>query len=147
MKIVISADTLLGVAADIPAWVAALGHEVILRGALDPQADAQWASCSAAAATDVADGRADQGIVCCTTGTGASIAANKVAGVRAALCSDAFTAAGARKWNDANVLCVSLRLTSESVMKEMLGAWFSARVDTAQAANIAYLTGLERPYG
>lgn len=147
MKIVISADTLLGIATPLPGWVSALGHEVILRGALDPSADAEWAPCSAAAAFDVADGRADQGIICCTTGTGASIAANKVAGVRAALCTDAFTAAGARKWNDANVLCVSLRLTSESLMKEMLEAWFAARTESSQAANIAYVNGLDRPYG
>ena len=147
MKIVISADTLLGIAAGIPGWVSAMGHEVILRGALDPAADAEWAPCSAAAASDVADGRADQGIICCTTGTGASIAANKVAGVRAALCADAFTAAGARKWNDANVLCVSLRLTSESVMKEMLEAWFAARIDPSQATNIAYVKGMEKSYG
>lgn len=147
MKIVVSADTLLGIAAHLPGWVSALGHEVIVRGALDPAADAQWAPCSAAAASDVADGRADLGIICCTTGTGASIAANKVSGIRAALCTDAFTAAGARKWNDANVLCVSLRLTSEAVMKEMLDAWFSAQAEPSQAANVAYVNGLERPYG
>jgi len=124
-----------------------MGHEVILHGALDPDANAEWAPCSAAAASDVADGRAQQGIICCTTGTGASIAANKVTGIRAALCSDAFTAASARKWNDANVLCVSLRLTSESVMKEMLQAWFSEKAEASQAANVAFVNGLERPYG
>ena len=71
-----------------------------------------WAWASEAAARDVADGRAEQGVVCCWTGTGASIAANKVRGIRAALCGDAATAAGARKWNDANVLALSLRTTS-----------------------------------
>ena len=77
----------------------------------------------------------------CWTGTGASIAANKVAGVRAALCTDAETAAGARKWNDANVLVMSLRLTSPQLAHEMLDAWFATEVDPSEAANIA---GLEQ---
>ena len=78
------------------------------------------------AAREVAEGRAEQGVVCCWTGTGASIAANKVAGVRAALCADAPTAAGARRWNDANVLALSLRATCEAELEEILDAWFSA---------------------
>ena len=72
----------------------------------------------------MAEGRAEQGIVCCWTGTGASIAANKVAGIRAALCVDAETARGARRWNDANVLALSLRTTSEALLKEILDGWF-----------------------
>jgi ribose 5-phosphate isomerase B len=75
----------------------------------------------------VAEGRAEQGVVCCWTGTGASIAANKVHGVRAALCGDAETARGARKWNDANVLALSLRRTSEPLLDEILDAWFSSK--------------------
>ncbi|MBV8529926.1 MAG: RpiB/LacA/LacB family sugar-phosphate isomerase, partial [Candidatus Eremiobacteraeota bacterium] len=66
------------------------------------------------------------GVLCCWTGTGVSIAANKVSGVRAALCADAATAAGAREWNDANVLCLSLRATSVPLAQEMLEAWFAA---------------------
>jgi ribose 5-phosphate isomerase B len=72
----------------------------------------------------VAEGRAEQAVVCCWTGTGASIAANKVPGVRAALCTDAYTAGGARRWNDANVLALSLRLTSAALLSEILDAWF-----------------------
>jgi ribose 5-phosphate isomerase B len=64
-------------------------------------------------------------VLCCWTGTGVSIAANKVAGVRAALCGDAATAGGAREWNDANVLCLSLRATTIAVAEEMLEAWFA----------------------
>ena len=78
--------------------------EVLPHGALADAECRDWAWASEAAARDVAEGRAEQAIVCCWTGTGASIAANKVAGVRAALCFDAPTAAGARSWNDANVL-------------------------------------------
>ena len=92
----------------------ARGHEPLLHGALADGERDDWAWCSEAAARDVADGRAEQGVVCCWTGTGASIAANKVPGVRAALCADAVTAAGAREWNDANVLALSLRDVSEA---------------------------------
>ena len=117
------------------------GHEPVLHGALKPGERADWAWASEAAARAVADGRADQGIVCCWTGTGASIAANKVAGVRAALCADAETARGARRWNDANVLALSLRLTSAPLLTEILDGWFAGEPSTepADAANIAHV--------
>ncbi len=99
-------------------------------GALRAGDDPQWAACSEAAAREVAAGNADQAVVCCWTGTGASIAANKVPGVRAALCTDAYTADGARRWNDANVLALSLRLTSEPLLGEILDAWFAAEAST-----------------
>jgi ribose 5-phosphate isomerase B len=94
----------------------------------------------------VADGRAEQGIVCCWTGTGASIAANKVDGVRAALCGDAQTADGARRWNDANVLALSLRATSEAELSEILDAWFAGAPsdDAEDRANVEHLTEIER---
>jgi ribose 5-phosphate isomerase B len=85
----------------------------------------------------VAEGRADRGVVCCWTGTGVSIAANKVDGVRAALCTDAETAKGARRWNDANVLALGLRLTTETVAKEMLDAFLNTEPDPDEAATIA----------
>lgn len=102
------------------------GHELLLFGPLaenDPGMD--WPLTSSKTAQAVASGQADEGIVCCWTGTGASIAANKVAGIRAALCHDAETAKGARIWNHANVLALSLRATSEAIAKEILDAWFS----------------------
>ena len=87
----------------------------------------------------------EQAVVCCWTGTGASIAANKVAGVRAALCADAPTAAGARRWNDANVLALSLRATSQAELEEILDAWFAGApsTDADDAANIAHLGEIE----
>jgi ribose 5-phosphate isomerase B len=102
------------------------GHELILFGPLaqhDPEVD--WPLTSSKAAQAVASGQAEEGIVCCWTGTGASIAANKVPGVRAALCHDAETARGARIWNHANVLALSLRATPEAIAKEILDAWFA----------------------
>ena len=96
---------------------------------------------TASPANDVAEGRAEAGVVACWTGTGASIAANKVPGVRAALCADAETARGARKWNDANVLALSLRTTSPAVLDEILDAWFGSEpsVEADDRANVAHL--------
>ncbi len=125
MRISVSSDMDEPVARSLVAALRDRGHEVRPHGALRPGDDPQWAVCSEAAAREVADGTADQAVVCCWTGTGASIAANKVPGARAALCTDAYTADGARRWNDANVLALSLRLTSEPLLKEILDAWFA----------------------
>src|ERR671913_463006 len=111
MRVAISADERTGVADAVAEALRRRGHEPVAHGALAAGERADWAWASEEVARDVAEGRADQGVVCCWTGTGASIAANKVPGVRAALCADAETARGARKWNDANVLALSLRAT------------------------------------
>jgi ribose 5-phosphate isomerase B len=146
MLISVSADELVGIAAGLESALRERGHEVLRHGALDPEQRADWAWASEAAARDVADGRAQQAIVCCWTGTGASIAANKVDGVRAALCLDAATAGGARRWNDANALAISLRSTSQGLLGEILDAWFDARpsAEPDDAANIAHLAEIER---
>jgi ribose 5-phosphate isomerase B len=125
MKIAVAADERTGVADALVAQLRERGHEPIVHGALSEDERDDWAWCCEAAARDVAEGRAEQAVVCCWTGTGASIAANKVAGIRAALCADAATAAGARTWNDANVLALSLRATSEAELAEILDAWFA----------------------
>jgi len=92
----------------------------------------------------VASGACEQGVLFCWTGTGVSIAANKVPGVRAALCTDPETGRGARRWNDANVLCMSLRLTSETVAKEILDAWFGTTVDPGESPNIEEINAQDR---
>jgi ribose 5-phosphate isomerase B len=142
MRVSVSADELTGVAREVAAAVAARGHEVVARhGALADDERDDWAWASEAAARDVAAGTADQAVVCCWTGTGASIAANKVDGIRAALCGDAATATGARTWNDANVLALSLRTVSRPVLEEILDAWFagSPSEDAADRANVQHL--------
>jgi ribose 5-phosphate isomerase B len=141
MRIAVAADEDTGVAGAVVEQLRARGHEPLVHGALAPGERDDWAWASEAAARDVADGRAEQAVVCCWTGTGASIAANKVDGIRAALCADAETAAGARKWNDANVLALSLRTTSEAVLAEILDAWFTAlpSPDDDDRANVAHL--------
>jgi ribose 5-phosphate isomerase B len=141
MRIAVAADERVGVADAVVAELRARGHEPVVHGALAEGERADWAWSSEAAARDVASGRAEQAVVCCWTGTGASIAANKVPGVRAALCGDAVTAAGARRWNDANVLALSLRTTSEAELAEILDAWFGGVVsrDADDAANVAHV--------
>lgn len=114
------------------------GHELIVIG--PPAGEAiQWAEVGRKVGKLVAKDEADTGVLFCWTGTGASIAANKVEGVRAALCTDAATAGGARKWNDANVLVMGLRLTSPTLASEMLDAWFSEKPDPSEEQNIAQL--------
>src|SRR3954468_1284399 len=145
MRIAVAADERVGIAEAVAEELRRRGHEPLPHGALSDAERDDWAWASEAAARDVAEGRAEQAIVCCWTGTGASIAANKVAGVRAALCGDAATAAGARQWNDANVLALSLRATSRAELEEILDAWFHAApsADPGDAANVAHLADIE----
>src|SRR5438128_11905229 len=125
MRWVIGADEHDRILQVIEAELRTAGHEVTIVGAT-PNQPAPWGEVALEIARRVARREADHGIVCCYTGTGVSIAANKVPGVRAALCVDAETARGARTWNDANVLALSLRLTSPTVAKEILRAWLES---------------------
>jgi len=141
MRISVAADERTGVADALVEELRRRGHEPVLHGALNPDERDDWAWSSEAAARDVAEGRADQAVVCCWTGTGASIAANKVDGIRAALCVDAETARGARKWNAANVLALSLRGTSPAVLEEILDGWFEGAPseDADDVANVRHV--------
>src|SRR5580698_3505621 len=146
MRIALAADELTGVAPALPEALRRRGHEPLLHGAYADAERPDWAWASEAAARDVAHGRAEQAIVACWTGTGATIAANKVPGIRAALCADAATAEGARRWNDANVLGLSLRTTSAAELSEILDAWFGgvASADAGDLDNIAHVSEIER---
>jgi ribose 5-phosphate isomerase B len=145
MRISVAADERVGIASAVVDELRKRGHEPIAHGALNDSERDDWAWASAMAARDVAEGTADQGIACCWTGTGAAIAANKVPGIRAALCGDAQTAAGARRWNDANVLALSLRATSQAQLTEILDAWFSSMPsdEADDRANVDHLAELE----
>jgi ribose 5-phosphate isomerase B len=107
-----------------------------------------WPEVARRVAEDVAAGRADEGVLFCWTGTGVSMAANKVPGIRAALCDDAETARGARLWNNANVLCMSLRRTSEVIAEEILKQWFETRYQPNQEDDtcLAQLETIEGDY-
>jgi ribose 5-phosphate isomerase B len=146
MRIAVAADARAGIANAVVEELRSRGHEPIPHGALSEGERDDWAWASEAAARDVSEGRAEQAVVCCWTGTGASIAANKVAGIRAALCGDGPTAAGARRWNDANVLALSLRATSEAELEEILDAWFAAGPSSEDddRANVEHLGQIER---
>ena len=138
MKVALGSDERTTVTDAVAADLQARGHQVVTVG---PPAgeDNQWAQVGYEVGRLVADGECDTAVLFCWTGTGASIAAHKVAGVRAALCTDAATATGARKWNDANVLVMGLRLTTPDTAREMLDAWFEADPDPSERDNIARL--------
>jgi ribose 5-phosphate isomerase B len=146
MMISVAADEITGIALVLVAELERRGHDTLRHGALSDADRDDWAWASESAARDVAEGRAEQAVVCCWTGTGASIAANKVDSARAALCLDAATAAGARRWNDANVLALSLRATSEAELSEILDAWFDGAPsrEAGDRANIDHLRDIER---
>jgi ribose 5-phosphate isomerase B len=132
MRIAFGTDERTGVTDHIKATLADRGHEVLLVGE-----DIPWPEAGRGVAEAVAEGLAQCGVVCCWTGTGVSIAANKVSGIRAALCTDRATAEGARKWNDANVLALGLRLTTATVAVEMLDAFLTTEPDGTETENIA----------
>ena len=134
MRIAFGTDERTGLTDVIVATLRERGHDVVTVGDGEP-----WPDVGRAVGEAVTNGEADRGVVCCWTGTGVFIAANKVAGVRAALCTDAETARGARRWNDANVLALGLRLTSPEVAKEMLDAFLVTEPDATERDQIAKL--------
>lgn len=120
-------------------------HELVLHGPIADE-NIQWTDVAQKVAEKVASGESEQGILCCWTGTGVSIAANKVPGIRAALCVDAETASGARKWNDANILAMSLRTTSNALAGEILDAWFGSSPEDEEKENIEKVMKIEKKY-
>ena len=144
MKIAVGTDMEGHVPMTVAAELRRMGHEPTLFGAFN-NSNAAWPKVAVDVAQRVAKGEFEMGILFCWTGTGISLAANKVKGVRAALCNDAETAAGARKWNDANVLAMSLRSTSEQVANEILEAWFSTSPseDPEDVVSLEYLERIE----
>ena len=134
MRIAFGTDETTPLTENIKSALQERGHQVVVVGDGDT-----WPDVGRAVGEAVAGGAVDRGVVCCWTGTGVSIAANKVAGVRAALCTDAETARGARKWNDANVLAMGLRLTSAEVANEMIDAFMNTDADPEELGEIRKL--------
>jgi ribose 5-phosphate isomerase B len=143
MRIALGADEDLHLVAELARALEDRGHTVFRYGAAAGKKE-PWADTAVAVAEAVARGEHDSGVVCCWTGTGVSIAANKVPGVRAALCGDAETARGARRWNDANVLALSLRATSPEVGREILDAWLGEPYGGTEDASLAVIAARER---
>lgn len=145
MKIAVGSDERTYLTDFVMEELAKRGIEVEPHGPLAGEG-LQWTDVAEKVSESVAGGRCDQGILFCWTGTGVSIAANKVPGIRAALCQDAKTAEGARKWNDANVLAMSLRTMSPIVAAEILDAWFGAAPEESERENIEKVGKLEKKY-
>ncbi len=144
MKIAVGSDERTATTDAVVLALAERGIAVELYGPLNDEAK-EWAEVSEEVAIAVAEGAVDAGVLFCWTGTGCSIAANKVGGVRAALCADAETARGARQWNDANVLAMSLRLTTPIVAREIVDAFLDTTdVDPTELANIERVKDLEK---
>ena len=142
MKIAVASDERTSLTDFVVEDLKKRGHELILLGPLTGE-DLPWTLASERLAVTVAKHEADEGVLFCYTGTGASMAANKVPNIRAALCGDAQTARGARWWNDANVLVMSLRATSPEIAKEILDAWYSETVKDDEKPIIAHLREIE----
>jgi len=143
MRIAFCSDEPYPVHAVIRAELERRGHTVVPFGAVATGQDAAWAETAFEAARAIVAGDCDEGVFLCWTGTGISIAANKVRGIRAALCSDPGTAAGARVWNHANVICLSNRTLSGDIAKEILAAWFETEPGTDGSDGVAELKALE----
>jgi ribose 5-phosphate isomerase B len=143
MKIAVSTDELIPLVSLLKEELKRRGHEVLYFGPAQAGESADWPDVTLEAVSLIARGKADEAIILCWTGTGCSIAANKVPGIRAALCNDTETAKGARIWNHANVLALSLRATSAAVLKEILDAWFDTPYSTDEW-NIAQMEKLKK---
>lgn len=144
-RVAVGSDMTHATADAIADHLAGAGHRVVRCGAVGGGGDTPWPEVAEHVARLVAQGAVDRGVVCCWTGTGVSIAANKVPGVRAALCADAETARGARRWNDANVVALSLRATSDAVAREVVDAFLDTDdLDPAEVDNIRAVETIEQ---
>lgn len=144
MRIGISSDESNSLTEHVVRYVRKKGHRVIKFGSISGKST-EWVDASVQLAKAVASGRCDSGILFCWTGTGACIAANKVNGIRAALCTDSEEASGARRWNNANILVMSIRLTSDPIADEIIDAWFREKFkkDAYNERNIKKLNEIE----
>ncbi|MCS7145807.1 MAG: RpiB/LacA/LacB family sugar-phosphate isomerase [Nitrososphaerota archaeon] len=139
-RVVVGSDDKYPAAVEAARYLVERGFEVVEVGALKSGRIEPWPDVAFEVGKMVAEGKADWGVVVCYTGTGVSIAANKVKGVRAALCVDAQTARGAKLWNDANVLAMSGRLTTPEIAREIIDSWLNVeKIDETEKANIERL--------
>ncbi|MEM0000509.1 MAG: RpiB/LacA/LacB family sugar-phosphate isomerase [Desulfurococcaceae archaeon] len=146
-RVAIGSDDLYACAREALEYLKKKGLEVLVRGSLKTGKPEPWPDVAHEVALAVSRGEADFGVLVCYTGTGVSIVANKVPGIRAALCNDPETARGARLWNDANVLAMSGRLVTDILAREIIDAWLSVKEpDPSEAINIARLKKIDEEY-
>ncbi|MCS7263259.1 MAG: RpiB/LacA/LacB family sugar-phosphate isomerase [Armatimonadetes bacterium] len=147
-RVIVGADDVYPAAQSACDYLERKGFEVVKVGSLVTGKVEPWVDVAVEVAKQVVSGGADFGVVVCYTGTGVSMAANKVKGARAALCNDAKTAEGARKWNDANILAMSGRLVTPELAGEILDSWLSTKeIDPTEAENIDKLKSLDEAKG
>ncbi len=146
MKIAVVSDELYPVNSFVVKELERLGHEVVLFGAIQSGKDESWIEAGRAAAEAVSYGQCEEGIFFCWSGTGISIVANKIPGIRAALCTDQQTAAAARLWNKANVLALSNRLLTIDLAKEILASWFNTAMDNNSDQAAKEIAAIEIDY-
>jgi ribose 5-phosphate isomerase B len=146
-RVIVGSDDLYPCAREAVEYLKRKGFEVLTEGALKTGKPEPWPIVAHEVALYVSRGLVDFGILVCYTGTGVSIAANKLPGVRAALCNDPETARGARLWNDANILAMSGRLVTEILAREIIDAWLSIKQpDPSEQENIAKLREIDEKY-
>jgi ribose 5-phosphate isomerase B len=143
MKIAVVSDEFYPIHSFVLEWLKSRRHEPVLFGALKSKQEESWVQSAREAAQAIKEGICDEGVFFCWTGTGISIAANKLPGIRAALCGDAETARGARIWNHANILALSNRLLDQEIAKEILTAWFEDFDPEKGAKGVAELKDFE----
>jgi ribose 5-phosphate isomerase B len=143
MRIALCSDEPYPVHAIVRAHLEARGHEVVPFGAVASGHEEPWPSVAEQAARAVVDGQCDEGVFFCWSGTGICMAANKLHGIRAALCADPGSAAAARVWNHANVLCLSNRTLSGDMAREVLDAWLDTEPGTRGEAGVRLLEELD----
>ncbi len=146
MRIAVCSDEPYPVQQTIVAALRAAGHEVVPFGAVADGKEAPWVEVAERAGRAVADGQCEEGVFSCWSGTGICMAANKLPGIRAALCFDAATAKAARTWNHANVLCLSNRMLSDDVATEILSAWFERYSSADGSAGVQLMQALDVKY-
>lgn len=146
-KVIVGSDDNYACAQEAVTYLREKGFEVVLAGYLRTGKPEPWPDVALEVASSVARGEAQFGVLVCYTGTGVSIAANKVPGIRAALCNDPMTARGARLWNDANVLVMSGRLVTNILAREIVDAWLSVNMpDPSEVHNIERLKRIDEKY-
>lgn len=144
MRIAICSDEPYPVHEVVLKLLEARGHSALRFGSVADGQEAAWAEVAEQAALSVASGECDEGIFFCWSGTGISMAANKVAGIRAALCADPGAARAARIWNHANVLCLSNRTLSSDMAKEIVETWLDTEPGNAGDDGVQKLAAVDR---
>lgn len=137
MKIVVASDERTKLTDFVVDWLKSQGHTLILLGVLGDSINDRWVEIGKKTGLLVSEGKVERGILFCWSGTGICMAANRIKGARAALCWDRQIARLARKWDNANILCLALVSIKEDEAKEIIDTFLSSPFDE-EGFNEAY---------